>query len=139
MSSRFFARLYPDSSHHLTGSMDLENFLKFAYYFCENLPEGYGKGGKCVILILDGHSSRWDPIALQLFKEMQSARHRFQLDSVPVHYSVSLPCPILPCPCPIECAIDGHFSTLANTRQQHDQESGCTSELHGTDSHPRPT
>ena len=48
--------------------MDLENFAKFALYFVSNLPEGYGKGKKCVILILDGHSSRWDPFALQLFK-----------------------------------------------------------------------
>ena len=51
-----------------TGSMDLENFAKFAFYFVSNLPEGYGPGQKCVILILDGHSSRWDPVALHLFK-----------------------------------------------------------------------
>ena len=55
--------------HHHTGSMDLENFPKLAHYFCENLPDGYGKGKKAVIFILDGHSSRWDPFALNLFKE----------------------------------------------------------------------
>ena len=50
------------------GSMDLINFPKLAYYFCKNLPEGYGKGKKCVLLILDGHSSRWSPIALRIFQ-----------------------------------------------------------------------
>ena len=48
--------------------MDLVNFAKLAYYFCNNLPEGYGKGGKVVILVLDGHSSRWSPIALRIFQ-----------------------------------------------------------------------
>ena len=51
------------------GSMDLVNFPKLAYYFCKNLPEGYGKGKKCVLLVLDGHSSRWSPIALRIFQE----------------------------------------------------------------------
>ena len=51
------------------GSMDLVNFPKLAYYFCQNLPEGYGKGKKCVLLVLDGHSSRWSPIALRIFQD----------------------------------------------------------------------
>ena len=51
------------------GSIDLENFPKMAYHFISTLPEGYGKGGKPVILIMDGHSSRWSPLALKLLKE----------------------------------------------------------------------
>ena len=66
--SRTRTRTHTRITPHTTGSMDLENFSKFANYFVSNLPEGYGAGGKCVILILDGHSSRWDPVALHLFK-----------------------------------------------------------------------
>lgn len=49
--------------------MDLLTFPKLALYFCENLPEEYGKGKKAVILILDGHSSRWCPLALEIFRK----------------------------------------------------------------------
>ena len=51
------------------GSIDLENFPKMAHHFVSTLPEGFGKGGKPVILIMDGHSSRWSPLALKLLKE----------------------------------------------------------------------
>ena len=51
------------------GSIDLENFPKMAYHFIENLPQGFGKGANPTILIMDGHSSRWSPVALKLLKE----------------------------------------------------------------------
>ena len=50
------------------GSIDLQNFPKMALHFIDNLPEGFGKGGKPTILIMDGHSSRWSPAALKMLK-----------------------------------------------------------------------
>ena len=51
------------------GSIDLSNFPKMAHHFIENLPEGFGKNGKPTILIMDGHSSRWSPVALKMLKD----------------------------------------------------------------------
>ena len=51
------------------GSVDLNNFPMMAQHFIDNLPEGFGKGGKPTILIMDGHSSRWSPVALKMLKE----------------------------------------------------------------------
>ena len=51
------------------GSVDLENFPKMACHFIDNLPQGFGKNGKPTILIMDGHSSRWSPVALKMFKD----------------------------------------------------------------------
>ena len=51
------------------GSIDLHNFPKMALHFINSLPEGFGKGGRPTILIMDGHSSRWSPVALKMLKD----------------------------------------------------------------------
>ena len=42
------------------GSMTKELFPKWCRHFVTNLPKGMGKGGKPVILVFDGHASRWN-------------------------------------------------------------------------------
>ena len=42
------------------GSMTKAAFPAFCRHFVANLPEGQGKGGDPVILIFDGHASRWN-------------------------------------------------------------------------------
>ena len=42
------------------GSMTKELFPAWCRHFVTNLPKGMGKGGKAVILIFDGHASRWN-------------------------------------------------------------------------------
>ena len=51
------------------GSMERLVFREYAKHFVSQLPPGYGKGGKMVYLFLDGHSSRWDLMALRYFEE----------------------------------------------------------------------
>ena len=51
------------------GSMERWIFLSWAEHFVRNLRPGYGKGGKSVLLTLDGHTSRWCPFALRFLKE----------------------------------------------------------------------
>ena len=41
------------------GSMELRVFEAWCHQFVQNLPPGFGKGGKVVILLFDGHASRW--------------------------------------------------------------------------------
>ena len=49
-----------------SGSMTKERFPAFCQHFINNLPEGQGKGGLPVILVFDGHASRWNFTALKL-------------------------------------------------------------------------
>ena len=42
-----------------SGSMTKERFPSFCRHFVQHLPESQGKGGEPVILVFDGHSSRW--------------------------------------------------------------------------------
>ena len=42
-----------------SGSMTKERFPSFCKHFVDHLPEGQGKGGKPLILVFDGHASRW--------------------------------------------------------------------------------
>ena len=42
-----------------SGSMTKERFPSFCRHFVKNLPVGQGKGGEPVILVFDGHASRW--------------------------------------------------------------------------------
>ena len=51
------------------GSMERLAFREYAKHFVSQLPPGYGKGGEMVYLFLDGHSSRWDLMALRYFEE----------------------------------------------------------------------
>lgn len=51
------------------GSMERWIFLSWAQHFVKNLRPGYGKGGKSVLLTLDGHASRWCPFALRFLKD----------------------------------------------------------------------
>ena len=41
------------------GSMELRVFEAWCHMFVKSLPAGFGPGGKVVILLLDGHASRW--------------------------------------------------------------------------------
>lgn len=41
------------------GSMTKRRFPGFCQHFVKNLPRGQGKGGEPVILVFDGHTSRW--------------------------------------------------------------------------------
>ena len=47
-----------------SGSMTKERFPSFCRHFVNNLPQGQGKGGEPVILVFDGHASRWNYSAL---------------------------------------------------------------------------
>ena len=47
------------------GSMTLELFPLWCQHFVDNLPEGQGKGGKPVILVLDGHASHFSYVGLR--------------------------------------------------------------------------
>ena len=49
-----------------SGSMTKELFPSFCRHFVDHLPEGQGKGGEPVILIFDGHASRWSYEGLKL-------------------------------------------------------------------------
>ena len=49
--------------------MTKELFPTWCRHFVENLPKGMGKGGKAVILIFDGHASRWNFAGLQYLLE----------------------------------------------------------------------
>ena len=51
------------------GSMERFLFVKYAHHFVKHLPAGYGKNGKAVCLTLDGHTSRWCPVALRYLKD----------------------------------------------------------------------
>ena len=42
-----------------SGSMTKVKFPHFCRHFVANLPEGKGKCGDPVILVFDGHASRW--------------------------------------------------------------------------------
>jgi hypothetical protein len=42
-----------------SGSMTKDRFPAFCRHFVENLPDGQGKGGDPVVLVFDGHASRW--------------------------------------------------------------------------------
>ena len=52
-----------------SGSMTKDRFPAFCNHFVQNLPEGQGKGGLPVILIFDGHASRWNFTGLKLLLE----------------------------------------------------------------------
>jgi hypothetical protein len=52
-----------------SGSMTKDRFPAFCSHFVKNLPEGQGKGGLPVILIFDGHASRWNFTGLKLLLE----------------------------------------------------------------------
>jgi hypothetical protein len=49
--------------------MTKDRFPAFCSHFVKNLPEGQGKGGLPVILIFDGHASRWNFTGLKLLLE----------------------------------------------------------------------
>ena len=51
------------------GSMQQDIFLDYAAHFVKHLPPDQGKGKCPVVLILDGHSSRWTISALEYFTE----------------------------------------------------------------------
>jgi len=51
------------------GSMTKELFPAWCRHFVTNLPKGMGKGGKAVILIFDGHASRWNYDGLKYLLE----------------------------------------------------------------------
>ena len=50
-----------------SGSMTKDRFPAFCHHFVQNLPEGQGKGGLPVILIFDGHASRWNFTGLNYY------------------------------------------------------------------------
>ena len=52
-----------------SGSMTKDRFPAFCAHFVKHLPTGQGKGGEPVILVFDGHSSRWNLDGLQFLKE----------------------------------------------------------------------
>lgn len=52
-----------------SGSMTKERFPAFCRHFITNLPDGQGKGGEPVILVFDGHASRWSLDGLKLLLE----------------------------------------------------------------------
>lgn len=49
-----------------SGSMTRDRFPTFCQHFVDNLPEGKGKGGEPVVLVFDGHASRWSFAGLKL-------------------------------------------------------------------------
>lgn len=51
--------------HSKNGSMTLETFYRFALHFVRYMPDSMGKGKEPAILLLDGHSSCWNPLALE--------------------------------------------------------------------------
>ena len=51
------------------GSMQQDIFLDYAAHFVKHLPPDQGKGKCPVVLILDGHSSRWTISALEYLTE----------------------------------------------------------------------
>ncbi|MGA1302388.1 MAG: hypothetical protein ACO3X3_07855, partial [Burkholderiaceae bacterium] len=52
-----------------SGSMTKERFPNFCQHFVRNLPMGQGKGGEPVILVFDGHASRWSYDGLKFLLE----------------------------------------------------------------------
>ena len=46
------------------GSMTQDTFYDYCSMFVKNLPDDQGPGGKPVIILFDGHSSRWNLAAL---------------------------------------------------------------------------
>ena len=48
-----------------SGSMTKDRFPAFCHHFVQHLPEGQGKGGEPVVLVFDGHASRWNYSGLQ--------------------------------------------------------------------------
>ena len=48
-----------------SGSMTKDRFPAFCRHFVQHLPEGQGKGGSPVILVFDGHASRWNYAGLK--------------------------------------------------------------------------
>ena len=51
------------------GSMTKAAFPGFCRHFVNNLPAGQGKGGEPVILVFDGHASRWNFLGLKYLME----------------------------------------------------------------------
>ena len=51
------------------GSMTKELFPTWCRHFVTNLPQGMGKGGQPVILIFDGHASRWNYAGLHYLQQ----------------------------------------------------------------------
>ena len=49
--------------------MEKKEFVRFIFHFVKHLPPGQGKGGKPVLLTLDGHASRWCPLAMEYARE----------------------------------------------------------------------
>eukprot|EP00966_Prymnesium_polylepis_P292913 6765389-Prymnesium_polylepis.1 len=52
-----------------SGFMTKERFPGFCHHFVTNLPTGQGKGGEPVILVFDGHASRWNYKVLKYLLE----------------------------------------------------------------------
>ena len=63
--------------------MTKDCFPHFCRHFVKNLPAGQGKGGEPVILVFDGHASRWNLIGLQYLME-----HNVYCLCIPGHTSI---------------------------------------------------
>lgn len=66
--------LTPYPSNFLPPNLSISSFtsvcfMDYCIHFVRYLPEGFGKGGKPAILVLDGHSSRWDLAALLYLRD----------------------------------------------------------------------
>ena len=66
-----------------SGSMTKDRFPAFCAHFVKHLPAGQGKGGEPVILVFDGHSSRWNLDGLQFLRE-----HNVHCLCIPGHTSI---------------------------------------------------
>ena len=66
-----------------SGSMTKDRFPAFYAHFVKHLPGGQGKGGEPVILVFDGHSSRWNLDGLQFLRE-----HNVHCLCIPGHTSI---------------------------------------------------
>ena len=49
-----------------SGSMTKDSFPQLCRHFIDHLPPGQGKNGEPVILVFDGHASRWSHAGLKL-------------------------------------------------------------------------
>ena len=65
------------------GSMTKELFPTWCRHFVENLPKGMGKGGKAVILIFDGHASRWNFAGLQYLLNWRTTSSAYAYLGIP--------------------------------------------------------
>ena len=97
------------------GSMQQDIFLDFAVHFIEHLPPDQGMNKSPVILLIDGHNSRWTVAALEHLRN-----NNVWIFVLPSHTSILTQ--------PNDCGVNFKFHTeMAKVANQYcNSINGCT-------------